>query len=233
MLNIKKYNRREELFSDLIIDFRNRIRQAIQQKGIAKVGFSGGSSPLPFFRLLASVLNEEDFWEKVHVFWVDERYVPYDDPQSNYGAFREIFPSDTRINFHPIPTDCIKIGEAADIYQEVLEKYYDGQQLFDWVLLGAGADGHTASVFKEDLKRADKNKGHLVFATKHPVTDQSRISLNLPLLYEAEEVALLLFGDDKRDILKQISAGSHSESLPISVVAKKASIMNVYTDLGS
>ena len=128
--------------------------QAIARDGQFHVALSGGSTPLVLYRLLASSeYRSQVDWPKVHLFWGDERAVPPDDPNSNYGATRRELLLRVPIppnNVHRMEAEDSNIGRAAHNYEAVLRKYLPcddrGFPIFHLVLLGMGADGHTASL---------------------------------------------------------------------------------------
>src|ERR1700720_2418996 len=124
-------------------------------KGRFRVALSGGSTPKALYSLLASEEFRDCFpWRQVSWFWGDERFVPYDHPESNYRMVREAMLSKAPVpseNIHPIPVDGPP-AEAAEGYQRILQGAYGAaipdpaRPLFDVTLLGPGADGHTASL---------------------------------------------------------------------------------------
>src|SRR5215469_17041197 len=127
---------------------------ALAAKGPLRVALSGGSTPKALYSLLASDEFRDRFpWRQVSWFWGDERFVPYDHPDSNYRMAREAMLAKVPAppeNIHPIPTDGAP-EDAARRYEQTLQEAYgtttlDPQRpLFDITLLGLGGDGHTAS----------------------------------------------------------------------------------------
>jgi 6-phosphogluconolactonase len=128
---------------------------ALAAKGPFRVSLSGGSTPKQLYRLLASDEFSGRFpWQRVFWYWGDERFVPYDHPDSNYRMVREAMLAKVPVppeNVYPVPTDGSPL-DAARRYERTLQEAYGGSKLdparplFDVTLLGLGADGHTASL---------------------------------------------------------------------------------------
>ena len=118
---------------------------------------SGGSTPRSLYERLAEPAVASRFpWSRVHWFWGDERFVPHDDPDSNYRMACEAFLSQVRVdsgNIHAVPTENLSPDQAAAAYEAMLKRFYGADRLesqrpiFDVTLLGIGEDGHTASLF--------------------------------------------------------------------------------------
>src|ERR1700684_72399 len=129
------------------------MQEAVKLRGRFAIALSGGHTPSKMYALWAQ--NEkyrtETPWDKVHLFWGDERYVPKDDPLSNYRMTRETLIDDVPIpaaNVHALRTELPTPEEAAKAYEEELRKFFgDGPPAFDLQLLGLGIEGHTASIF--------------------------------------------------------------------------------------
>ncbi len=131
--------------------FVTSCQRNITKKGFFSVALSGGNTPKRLYELLASHSFSKNIqWEKVFLFWSDERFVDYSDDDSNYKVVKE-----TLLNKINIPDNnvfpCV-IKETAELsaskYEKRLRRFFgDKKPVFDWILLGAGADGHTASLF--------------------------------------------------------------------------------------
>jgi 6-phosphogluconolactonase len=176
-------------------------------RGKVTVALSGGSTPKVLFRILAEKYEEEVTWKKIRFFWGDERCVAPDDEESNYGMTQELLLRHIDIplaNIHRIKgeedpkQEAIRYGEL--IREHV--KMEDGYPVFDLIILGMGADGHTASIFphqKELLMSED-----ICAVATHPESGQKRITLTGPVINRAEQVVFLVTGASKRDKLSQI-----------------------------
>jgi 6-phosphogluconolactonase len=170
---------------------------------------SGGSTPKLLFRELVKSENQRRIsWEKILVFWGDERCVAPDHPESNYGMTKQ-----NLLNFIPVPKNNIIRMRGEDAPETGVENYTDeirqhlnlkkGEMpVFDWIFLGMGTDGHTASLFPGSPGLAVNNK--ICISTKHPVTGQNRLTLTLPALNNAHRVSFLITGTDKSKVSAEI-----------------------------
>jgi 6-phosphogluconolactonase len=198
-----------------------QYEEAVSRKGIFTLVLSGGKTPEALHRKLAS----EDFrsrfnWGQVHVFMGDERYVPHDHEQSNFGMARRTLLSHVPIpdeNLFPIPTEAATVAEAAKLYEENLKKYFHGSNaaqgtppmpVFDLILLGLGKDGHAASLFLDRF--IDPNGESWVESVTIPASypTRERITLTLPVLNAAAQVAFLVSGENKKKTLVDVLNGA-------------------------
>lgn len=180
------------------------LQSAIAQRGRATIALAGGSTPKPLYEAIAT---QDLPWEKIHVFWGDERYVPSDHPDSNEGMARRAWLDRVAIppaNIHPMPTDEPDPAVAASRYEQELQQVFQvGAGEFpalDLILLGMGDDGHTASLFPYTaaLKVGDR------LVTVGNKNGQPRITLTVPLINQAHAVLFLVAGADKQAALEQI-----------------------------
>jgi 6-phosphogluconolactonase len=178
--------------------------------GPFSVALSGGSTPKRLYRLLATLPLP---WQRIHWFWGDERFVPPDDPASNYRMTREALLAHVPVpadRIHPVPTVGLAPDEAAARYEATLEAFYGVKQpaperpLFDIVLLGLGTDGHTASLFPGKPMLDERRRW--VGATDDP-QGAPRITLTYPALESSREILFLVAGTDKKDRLREVLAG--------------------------
>ena len=183
------------------------ITRSVKQKKLFSVALSGGSTP----ELLYSVLGEHypklEIWEFVHFFWGDERCVPPDDPESNYGMARHRLFEKIIIlssNIHRIKGENDPYREAQRYSEEISEYVRKKNDLpsFDLIILGLGEDGHTASIFpgNKDLFFSEK----ICEVALHPVTQQKRITLTGKVINNADFVAFLVTGNKKAEIVEKI-----------------------------
>lgn len=187
------------------------------------VGLSGGSTPRRLYQLLAeSPFRERLPWERVHWFWGDERFVPWDDPASNYGMARAALLARAPVppgNIHPVDTTGTP-DEAARRYEGVLKSYYGSasldphKPLFDVQLLGLGEDGHTASLIPGSSALDEHDRWAVEVVGLRP---EPRITLTFPVLDSGRHVAFLAAGDSKREILAGALSGD--QALPAARVS--------------
>lgn len=197
--------------------FVEAAHRAIEARGRFMAALSGGSTPLPAYRRLAEIGADLD-WERIHLFWGDERLVPPGDPASNYGHVRDALLTRVRAlpaaNVHRVWTE---LGpEAAADYEAVVRRVFgvagDAVPRFDLVLLGLGADGHTASLFPESEVLRERTR---LVAPAHREGGPSRVTFTYPLLEAARSVVFLVSGEDKAATLGRVLAGgAAAERLP-------------------
>ena len=150
-------------------------------------------------------------WDRIHIFWGDERWVPLGSPESNAGEARRGFLDLVPIppgNVHPWDTAAESPREAAAAYETQLRELFaepSGIPRFDLVLLGMGNDGHTASLFPDT--GALVADGRLAVANYVPKMDANRLTLTAPLLNAGREILFLVGGPGKADTLEAVLEG--------------------------
>lgn len=189
------------------------VTSIVQSQGRFSIALSGGSTPKPLYRLLASPQRASRIdWSRVHLFWGDERFVPHDHPDSNYLMVKQALIDHVPIpteNVHPIATEGDPAACAHD-YGLQLQSYYCAQAidpkrpLFDVNLLGMGDDGHTASLFPGAPQLDERKEWVLPVIGQKPET---RITLSYPALASARAVVFLIAGAGKRAALQRVFAG--------------------------
>ena len=186
------------------------INEAVRGAGTCSIVLSGGSTPRTLYRLLASEFRTQIPWAHVQVFWGDERYVPAEDPRSNYRMAKETLLDHVPCppaNIHPMPTNYRSADVAARDYELTLRTHFVGEwPRFDLVLLGIGDDGHTASLFPGSLALAERTRW--VVAARAPVDPHVRLTLTLPALSRAASVYVLVAGATKADALGHVLEGA-------------------------
>jgi 6-phosphogluconolactonase len=177
------------------------------------VSLSGGSTPKTLYGLLASDEFKGRFpWPRVSWYWGDERFVPYDHPDSNYRMTREAMLDKVPVppeNVHPAPVDGTPEG-AALRYEQILQRAYGAatldpaRPLFDLTLLGLGPDGHTASLLPGEPVLEERARW--VEAVSHG-RPEIRLTMTYPVIDSSRRVAFLVTGREKAAILRTIRAG--------------------------
>ena len=197
---------------DLILE---KIQTALTERDTFSIALSGGSTPKPLYEAMAA---QDLPWNKIHIFWGDERYVPPDHPDSNEGMARQAWLDRVPIppdNIHPMPTDEADPATAAQRYDQHLHQVFGVQSSeipsLDVILLGMGDDGHTASLFPhtEALQVCDR------LITVGNKDGQPRITFTIPLINRARNVIFVVAGASKQPALAQVFAPTgNAEAYP-------------------
>ena len=213
------YKTNEELAHAAAQHFADRVQQAVEKRGRARIAISGGSTPKASFALLADPnqpYTNQIAWDKVELFWVDERTVGPDDPDSNYRMTKESLLSKVPLSpehIHRMEGE-LDPEEAAARYESVIRREFrlEGAEVprFDVVWLGMGDDGHTASLFPNT--EGIHELGRIVYANHVPQKNTWRITLTAPVINEALEVVFLIGGDDKAASLERVFYGEYDPS---------------------
>jgi 6-phosphogluconolactonase len=176
-------------------DLAASIATARAERGVAHVCLAGGSTPMRCYELVDAQLDD---WTGVHLWYGDERCVPYDDPESNHGQVKERLKARGAV-WHPMPAT-LGPSEGAAVYSREL-----GPTILDITHLGMGPDGHTASLFPNHP--ALDAHGVAVGITDSPKPPPERITLTLPKLNESRRIVLLVTGEGKSEALARVMAG--------------------------
>jgi 6-phosphogluconolactonase len=192
-------------------EFARRAEEAIRARGRFSIALSGGSTPRHLFALLADPAEpyrDRIDWRAVHVFWGDERHVPPDHPESNFRMARETLLDRVAVpaeNVHRIRGEEPDAARAAALYEEELRAFFRGAPRFDLVLLGLGADAHTASLFPGTS--AVRERERWVAAPWVEKLGTFRITLTPAVLHRAAAVIFLVQGEEKAGALRAVLAG--------------------------
>jgi 6-phosphogluconolactonase len=214
------------------------VQEAVDARGQARIAISGGSTPKAAFQLLADPHQRWRAampWEQLDLYWVDERCVPPEDPESNYRMTKEALLSH-------VPLPCSQVhrmeGElepevAAARYESELRNSFrlEGAESprFDLVALGMGDDGHTASLFPHTA--AIHEMGRLVTANHVPQKDTWRITLTWPVINHASSVFFLIAGEDKAERVREVFMGPRDpERLPSQLIWPASGILTLFLD---
>lgn len=202
------------------------LKNAVNQRGMASLVLAGGKTPQLTYRMLS---EKKVDWSRVHFFWGDERWLPGDDPDSNYHMARKtILDHIPRFaeNIHPMVKKMDSVKKAADAYETELTAFFkcsgsdQGKDLvsahpcFDVTVLGMGDDGHTASLFPGHPLLREKFR--LVGAVSEPQGSPQvpRITMTVRALSHSRSVLFLISGARKKEILEQIMASESKERFP-------------------
>ena len=214
------------------------VGEAVAAQGQARIAISGGSTPKAAFQLLADPdqpWRARMPWDKLDLYWVDERTVPPDHPDSNYHMTRETLLD--RVPLHPGQVHRME-GElepdvAASRYESELRNSFrlEGAESprFDLIALGMGDDGHTASLFPHTA--ALHEMARLVTANHVPQKDTWRITLTWPVIDHARSVFFLIAGEDKAAVVREVFTGPRDpERLPSQLILPSSGILTLFLD---
>ena len=204
--------------------FAEAVAAAVQARGIARVAISGGSTPQAVFELLATgPYTSRIPWQQLQLFWVDERCVPPTHEESNYRMTRAAM-----LDKVPLPAENVHRmegeldpHEAASRYEATLRNAFrlEGAETptFDLIWLGLGPDGHTASLFPHTEGLDEMSR--LVIANHVPQKDTWRITLTWPVIIQGRDVAFLIEGEEKAEMVRTVWAGSYNpENWPAQLI---------------
>src|SRR5271163_4279151 len=208
-----------QLFTDAAV-------KAAAARGLARIAISGGTTPKTMFGLLADPAEpflKQVPWDKLDLYWVDERCVPPDHAESNYRMTREALLSKV-----PLPAERVHRMEgeldpevAAARYESTIRNTFklEGAETptFDLVLLGMGPDGHTASLFPHTEGLHEMSR--IVIPNQVPQKDAWRVTLTWPVITQGREVAFLIEGKEKTEMVKQVFTGPYDpETTPAQLI---------------
>lgn len=197
-------------------------------EGPFRMALSGGNTPRPLYRALASEPCRGDIpWARVELFWGDERFVPYTDERSNYRMARESLLAHAPVwidHVHPMPTTG-EPEDAAQRYETLLKQIYGADSfeadrpLFDLILLGLGEDGHTASLFPGNPTLDE----HARWVVSSSGPTEPRLTLTYPAICSSAAVMFLVSGAGKAEMLARVMGGD--KSLPAARVRSQGEVV--------
>ncbi|HTI91217.1 MAG TPA: 6-phosphogluconolactonase [Puia sp.] len=188
------------------------IAETIKVQDRFTIALSGGSTPKLLHKILAAPPYKDQIdWSKLHIFWGDERAVPFEDDRNNAKMAY-----DTLLNFVPVPPSQIHVmrtdigpEESAIEYEKILHQYFDKTPTtFDLVLLGMGDDGHTLSLFPGTAIVHEEKAWAKAFFL--PAQDMYRITLTKTIVNQSAHVAFLTTGTGKAHALKEVLKGVYN-----------------------
>ncbi|EIW16232.1 MULTISPECIES: 6-phosphogluconolactonase [Pelosinus] len=216
--------------------FLEKACLAVAERGRFTVSLAGGQTPQRIYEMLAKPPYSHQIpWEGIHIYWGDERYVPADDIRSNQLMARKAF-----LDHVPIPQEqiypivCNSTPEqAAKEYEEVIASTFaEAEPQFDFIFLGLGSDGHTASLFPNTSVLREKKHwtGHVYL----PELDSHRVTLTAPLINQARTIAFLVTGDSKAQIVREVLEGPQDHlRLPSQMIAPENGELFWFLDQGA
>ena len=236
MAIIKTFQDSGNLAKAAAVHFVECAQEAISNHGFFSVVLSGGSTPRATYEVLATVEYVQRIeWERVHVFWGDERCVAPNHEDSNYRMAFDVMLANL-----PIPVKQIyrmmgetEPKEAAKDYENWLQSFFAGKPpRFDLILLGLGNDGHTASLFPGTKALSETKRWVLANYVRNLST--WRLTMTPRLINQAANVTFLVSGEDKADILLRVLAGRYTpEEIPAQIIRPDHGQMRWLVDAGA
>jgi 6-phosphogluconolactonase len=199
----------EEISKTAAQHIRAAARRCVDLHDSFTLVLAGGNTPRHLYKILSTPPTAVDIpWSHTHLFWGDERWVPHDHPDSNFGMAYNSLIAKIGIptaNLHPMPTDLGTPEAGAAAYEKTLKEFFENKPCqFDIILLGMGHDGHTASLFPHSpaLDITDRMAAAVPAPKASPVVE--RITLTLPAINSAHEINFLISGQAKQKIMQSI-----------------------------
>ena len=200
----------EELHAALATDLLVHAKNCVRAFGDVHLALSGGSTPLPFYRrLMVDPAFRQMPWDRAHLWIVDERRVPLTDERSNFRHVRELIVENTDVPPGNVHAVAATEPDGAERYEselrEALAWREKGHDRLDFVLLGMGADAHTASLFPGS-PALDAPPGRLVVDNDGPgVTPPPRVTMTYELINASRLIAVLITGPSKRETIARLA----------------------------
>lgn len=195
------------------------------------IAFSGGNTPALLFKIWLEEYSSRTDWNKIRFFWVDERCVPADSPESNFGNMkRQLLDNINACSSNVFPIDGeIPAAKSAELYSETVTKNLPlsgGVPVFDMIILGMGDDGHTSSIFpgQEGLLKSDK----LFIESENPYSHQKRVAMTPRLMFAAKNLIFHVTGKGKYPAMQRLKQDASSG--PAAYVAWNSSNALFFTD---
>ncbi len=233
---VKIFTTPETMAESLSEEFYRYVNSCLLTRNKLNIALSGGNTPTLFFKCLSDFdqqkANKMD-WRRIHFFWGDERCVPPNHKESNYGSANKVLFSKINIpesNIHRIEGENdpdVEVGRYSNLLQKLIEKK-GGIPIFDWIFLGLGEDGHTASIFPNqlDLITSDKICGISI----HPESGQKRITLTGTVLNMAKRITFLATGANKQEVISHIINKDKSKQYPAAKIQAQNGFLDWYLD---
>ena len=223
----------EELANQLALQLMGWIGEQ-SGKAFFHLAISGGKTPEMLFAILAQKYVDSMQWQKVHFWWVDERMVSPDDPESNFGIANRLLFSQIGIhedNIHRIKGENDPEAEVLSYSEQIQGKLtlQNGWPTFDLILLGMGDDGHTASIFPNQIHLIDSNR--ICEVAIHPQSGQKRVTLTGRVINNALKVCFIVTGISKADRLAEIWENKEKANLlPAAHIHPEGGLLAWYVD---
>ena len=225
MNSVKFFPDIDALAKAIALRFRDEAIRAAKENRLYSIVLTGGNTAAKVYRLFDETgYGDEIPWESVHLFWTDERCVPPQSNESNFGTSLRAFLHSVRIpdkNIHRIRGEDDPANEANRYACEILEHMAlkkASKYCFDWVLMGLGQDGHTASLFPGQQFLLDTPE--FCGVAKQPETGKNRITLTRSAFQQAGCITYHVIGSQKAEIVSDlVTASGKSKEYPASNIS--------------
>lgn len=210
-IEVKKFQKQDHFYEYAALLFQTSATEAIYRKKEFNVVLSGGNTPKLFFKKLVSWrFGSKIDWQKVKIYIADERNVSHAHAESNFKMINDNLISKMRIP----PENVFKVNHeldhklAAENYEKLLrDKFANNKNgFFDLVFLGMGSDGHTMSIFPDNVAAAN-SEGSWVIPTKSNIGISERVTMTFNLINKSENAIIMASGADKLKLFNEIQAG--------------------------
>jgi 6-phosphogluconolactonase len=223
----------DELAHDLARELADMINSAAEIKKILNIVLSGGSTPGLLFSTIADHFSDSISWDNVHFFWGDERCVPPEDPESNFGMAKRALLDRIKIpssNIHRIIGENNPEKEAVRYSKEIASfiRNKDGLPVFDLIILGLGEDGHTASIFPGNQELITSEK--ICRVAIHPSTLQKRVTMTGRVINNADIIIFLVTGSHKAEMVSAIIDHPGITDYPAALIEPVHGVLKWYLD---
>jgi 6-phosphogluconolactonase len=229
----------DEVYDALAFDLWAHSMNCVREFGDFHLALSGGRTPFPLYEQL---MYDPRFrampWRRTHLWMVDERCVPFESELSNFGRIKEVIVDHADIPPEQVHPVLATLPDADERYERELRETLGwrpkGHDRLDFVLLGMGPDGHTASMFADSP--ALTAGGRLALIVPPPTTvapHVPRVTLTMNMLNASRFIAPLVMGADKHDMLQRVAAGVSANQVPMAGVRPLAGEMRWYLDAAS
>jgi len=231
--SVKIFRTPYELAEKFAEELVRMITESATDKKPFTVALSGGSTPELLFSVLSDHFSRYAIWKYVRFFWGDERCVPPDDPESNYGMTKRLFLDKIKIpseNIHRIMGEKNPSEEVVRYSNEIaiFTREREGLPQFDLIILGLGEDGHTASIFPGNNKLLNSDK--ICEIALHPVSSRLRITITGKVINNAENVVFLVTGANKAGVVSAIIENPGTVDYPAAHIEPRTGVLEWYLD---
>lgn len=235
--DIRIYTSAEIMAESLAEEFyRHGIKELATRSGL-NIALSGGNTPLLFFETLKNFDQERRNridWKKINFFWGDERCVSPDSEESNYGNAQKVLFSQIGIpdkNIHRVYGENDP-GEEVIRYADLILKHVPAKKalpVFDWVFLGIGEDGHTASIFPNQMNLISSTRVCEIAA--HPESGQARITLTGSAINMAKRITFMAAGESKQEVVRVlVNREPIAKKYPAAKIIPEHGTLDLYLD---